>query len=261
MAKWKIILAAMVFTGHLPLPAKAAAWLQEAGRGIVIIKQESAQQEFTAQAGLTYRQKLRFQEIYGEYGLTPRLTFTAKQGREKSSLSNRHATDDLTQSGLRVATPALATGLLPPFTYDILSKLAEPIRLDRQKKAALHIFVMHYAGETAPGFAVELADKIFTPNWSFTQSLRLSQSRSSRLHWSQASWSWVAGYRDRLFYGRQAEIFENAKSGYRDIRQYDFIEYAFRDSPLALRLAHGRLLNVPQLPGGRLTQISLYWRF
>lgn len=66
MAKWKIILAAMVFTGHSPLPAKAAAWLQEAGRGIVIIKQESAQQEFTAQAGLTYRQKLRFQEIYGE---------------------------------------------------------------------------------------------------------------------------------------------------------------------------------------------------
>ena len=261
MTEWTIILTAAFLAAYAALSANAAAWLQEEGTGIVIIKQESAQQNFAAPSGLSYDQKLRFQEIYGEYGLTPRFTLTAKQGRQKYSLSNRHAMHDLTQSGLRIATPALASGLLPPFTYDILSKLAEPTRLDRQKKAALHIFAMHYAGETAPGLAIELADKIFTPNWSFIQSLRLSQSRSSRLHWSQASWSWVAGYRNRLFYGRRAEIFEDGKSGYRDIRQYDFVEYGFRDSSLALRVARGRLLNVPKLPGGRLTQISLHKRF
>jgi len=155
----------------------------------------------------------------------------------------------------------LATGLLPPFTYDILSYLAEPTRLHREKKAALHFFVMDYDGATATGLAVELADKIYAPNWSFTQTLRIAESDAPHLRWSQAGWTWMLGYRDRLFYGRRADIFENGKTRYRDIRHHDFVEYAFSRRKLSMRLSRGRLLNVPEAPGGRLRQISLLWRF
>jgi len=108
-----------------------------------------------------------------EYGLSDKFALAAKHGQQKAALPQGHRRHEETRLGIMFYTPALASGLLPPFTYR-LAKAALPFKnISREKRASIMLGLQDDDDVYAATLA--MADKISVGRFHFGQEIELDQ--------------------------------------------------------------------------------------
>lgn len=171
--------------------AHAGAWLPEKDSGKLIanrIEQTQAKDNIA-----NFRHKETYQSLLLEYGLSDKFAFTAKSGWQKAHLPQGRRHYEESRLGVMLDTPMLASGLLPPFVYQ-LAKAALPFEdMNREKRATMTLGLQD-ASDIYTG-TLALADKISIGRFHIGQEVELDQTRGG----GRFSRSWL--YRFTLGYG------------------------------------------------------------
>ena len=155
-----------------------------------------------------FRHKEIYQSLLLEYGLSDKYALIAKAGRQKARLPQGHRRNDEKRLGLMFNTPALASGLLPPFVYQ-LAKAALPLKdMTREKRASMTLGLQDEAAIYMATLA--LADKISIGRFHIGQELELDQIRGG----GRFSRNWLY----RFTVGFSAVTFGSKASNYVDYR-------------------------------------------
>ena len=183
-----------------------------------------------------FRHKEIYQSLLLEYGLSDKYALIAKAGRQKARLPQGHRRNDENRLGLMFNTPALASGLLPPFVYQ-LAKAALPFKdMTREKRASMTLGLQDEADIYAATLA--LADKISIGRFHIGQEIELEQIRGG----SRFSRNWL--YRFNLGFGpvslgSEALNYVDYRSPYSALTHSYFAEWSPKRRALKFRLKDG----------------------
>jgi len=123
----------------LPLPAKAAAWLQEKGAFELTISQRKSHfTTYDEYTGLAIPYDRREIELYSEYGLSRDITLTGKwiTGRNGIGLPSEQDRVQFGELGIRVDAAWAQTNLLPFGTQTLWQAFDDNKKIKRTHRAA-----------------------------------------------------------------------------------------------------------------------------
>ena len=153
--------------------AHAGAWLPEKDHSKLIANHIEHKQ--ATKNIVHFRHREIYRSLLLEYGLSDNFALTAKTGRQKSRLPQGQRRNEENRLGIMFDTKALATGLLPPFVYQ-LAKAALPFKdMTREKRASMTLGLQDDADIYAATLA--LADKISIGRFHIGQEIELDQIR------------------------------------------------------------------------------------
>lgn len=154
-------------------PTHAGAWVIEKNSGKVIANR--IEQRQTQENVEQFRHQETYQSLLLEYGLRDNFVLVAKGGRQKARQPQGHRRHEETRLGIMFDTPALASGLLPPFIYR-LAKAALPFRnMSREKRASMTLGLQDEVDiQTA---TLAMVDKISVGRFHIGQEIELDQIR------------------------------------------------------------------------------------
>ena len=186
--------------------AYGGAWLPEKDHSKLIANHIEHKQ--ATKNIVHFRHREIYRSLLLEYGLSDNFALTAKTGRQKSSLPQGQRRNEENRLGIMFDTKALATGLLPPFVYQ-LAKAALPFEdMTREKRASMTLGLQDEAAIYMATLA--LADKISIGRFHIGQELELDQIRGG----GRFSRNWLY----RFTVGFSAVTFGSKASNYVDYR-------------------------------------------
>ena len=171
--------------------AHAGAWVVGKDTGKLIANRISRQQ--ATENVVDFRHREIYRSLLLEYGLSDNFALTAKRGQQTARLPQGRRRNQENRLGLMFNTPALASGLLPPFVYQ-LAKAALPFKdMTREKRASMTLGLQDEAAIYMATLA--LADKISIGRFHIGQEIELDQIRGG----GRFSRNWL--YRFTLGFG------------------------------------------------------------
>ena len=200
-----------------PTSAFAGAWVMQQGSGKMSLSQFSYRHDMRL---LSSAAEDRLRDDYAglliEYGLTEKLTVTAKAAESRfRAASNRSETQEA-RFGLMLNAPYLETGLLPPYLFQLARTVLPGLRLHRQKRASLHLGHMQRgidggAPKSGRFMTVALADKLMSGPWHLMQEVEYGEVQRGTTQEHDAMYRLSLG-RGAWQISSQATRFENDKS-------------------------------------------------
>ena len=214
--------------------AYGGAWLPEKDHGKLIANR--IEQKQTTENIIHFRHREIYRSLLLEYGLSDNFALAVKAGRQKSRMPQGHHRNEENRLGIMFDTQALATGLLPPFVYQ-LAKAALPFEdMAREKRASMTLGLQDEADIYAATLA--LADKISIGRFHIGQEIELEQIRGG----SRFSRNWL--YRFNLGFGpvslgSEALNYVDYRSPYSALTHSYFAEWSPKRRALKFRLKDG----------------------
>ena len=214
--------------------AQGGAWLPEKQTGKIIINQiEQTQQKPNI---IHFRHRETYHSGLLEYGIGCNFAAVAKAGRQVRHEPNRRHEAHEARLGIMLNTPALATGLLPPFSYR-LTKAALPFKtVRRDKRASLTLGVHNRLDETWSAFA--LADRIAVNRFRISQEVEFDRIRGPGRDWRNWLYRFALGY-GALDVGTEAHHFIDYQGTYQALAHSYTIRWRPPQRAWQMRLKRG----------------------
>lgn len=222
------LLCSMFSTAH------GGAWVPEKDSGKVIanrIEQKQARENVDQ-----FRHQETYQSLLLEYGLRDKFALTAKRGQQEARQPQGHRRDDETRLGIMFDTPALASGLLPPFFYR-LAKAALPFKkMSREKRASMTLGLQ---GEVDIQTAtLAMADKISIGRFHIGQEIELDQTRGDGRFARNWLYRFTIGY-DAITLGSEAVNYVDYRAPYASLTHSYYGQWSPRGGAWHIRLKDG----------------------
>ena len=212
----------------------AGAWLPASGDTKIIINQiEQKQQKRNV---INFRHSEIYRSFLIEHGLSAKMALAAKGGQQsRFEPQSRHNSDE-TRLGLMLNMPLMATGLLPPFSYDLI-KAALPFKsVKREKRATMTLGLHNEHDEYWSAFA--LADGISVGHFRIMQEVEFDRIRGPRRDWRNWLYRFTLGYR-AIELGTEAHKFSDHRGTYQALAHSYIAHWKPRDKSWQLRLKNG----------------------
>jgi len=214
--------------------AHAGAWVAEKDKGKLIANRIEHRQ--ATQNIVHFRHQEIYRSLLLEYGLGDDFALTVKAGRQKSRLPQGRRRNEENRLGLMFDTKPLATGLLPPFVYQ-LAKAALPFKdMRREKRASLTLGLQDevdiYMATLAP------ADKISIGRFHISQEIELDQIRGGGRFSRNWLYRFILGF-GSVSLGSEALNYVDYRSPYGALTHNYYAEWSPEGRALKFRLKDG----------------------
>jgi hypothetical protein len=214
--------------------AQAGAWLPETGTGKLIVTQIDQKQQ--RQNIVHFRHRELYRSVLIEYGLTGHFGLATKAGRQSRFLPGRRREAYEARLGVMLDTPALAGGLLPPFTFR-LAKAALPFKqIKREKRAGMILGLFNELDETWTAFAS--ADRITIQQFRIMQEVEFDRIRGKGRDWRNWLYRFMLGY-GAVDIGTEAHHFADHGGAYRALAHSYVVQWNPPQRAWQMRLKTG----------------------
>ncbi len=216
--------------------ACAGAWAPDKGTGKIIISDiETVQRRENIS---NFKHTETYRSVLVEYGLSDSLGVAVKSARSRRNAPQYDvaAQDETAQLGLIIDTPALATGLLPPFTYRLLKAVLPFDTIQRQKRAAMTLGLHETKDEFWTAFA--LGDVISVGRFRVAQQAEYERINSAERDWRTWIYRFTLGY-GAFDIGTEAQKFEDFNGTYAALSHNYYVQWKPSTYSWGLRLKQG----------------------
>jgi hypothetical protein len=214
--------------------AHGGAWLPEKDHGKAIANR--IEQKQTRANIVNFRHQEIYQSLLLEYGLSDKFALAVKHGRQMRKQPSGTDYQDDSRLGLMFDTPALASGLLPPFTYR-LAKAALPFKnISREKRATMTLGFQDDDDIYAATLA--MADKISIGRFHIGQEIELDQIRGGGRFSRNWLYRFTLGF-GPLTLGSEAVNFVDYRSSYASLTHSYYGQWSPRGRAWHIRLKDG----------------------
>lgn len=202
--------------------ARAGAWAPEKGTGKIIASGSEVVQR--QENIFNFKHSETYSALWVEYGLSDGFGVAAKSGRSRRDAPQYdvEAEGELAQLGLIIDTPALATGLLPPFTYRLLKAALPFDNMRRQKRAAMTLGLHETADEFWAAFA--LGDVISVGRFRVMQQAEYERIDGAQRDWRTWIYRFTLGY-GAIDFGTEAQKFEDFNGAYAALSHSVYLQW------------------------------------
>jgi hypothetical protein len=222
------LLCSMFSTAH------GGAWVPEKDSGKVIanrIEQKQAQENVDQ-----FRHREKYQSLLLEYGLSDKFALAVKHGRQMRKQPNGTDYQDDSRLGIMFDTPALASGLLPPFIYRLAKATLPFKKMSREKRASMTLGLQDEVDiQTA---TLAMADKISIGRFHIGQEIELDQIRGGGRFSRNWLYRFTLGF-GPLTLGSEAANFVDYRSSYASLTHSYYGQWSPRGRAWHIRLKDG----------------------
>ena len=229
--------------------AQAGAWTLQKGEGKFILNQIEEKQD---KANVVhFRHKEIYQSLLLEYGLSETIGIAVKREVKEAFLPQDGTRVHSTRLGLVLDTPAIATGLLPPFFYRLAKNMLQVKNIKREKRASMTLGWLD--DEKQYWSVLAQGDRIFMGRFRITQEVEFDRLRGKGRDWRNWLYRFTLGFAD-VDIGTEARRFIDYTGTYQALSHSYYLQWkpsGFGPQNWQMRLKSGTR-RAPL--GGRATQ-------
>jgi hypothetical protein len=214
--------------------AQAGAWVSQKGSGKLILNQIEQTQD---RANVVhFRHKEIYQSLLLEYGVSDSFGIAAKRGVQERFLPQDNARSHESRFGFTLNTPAIATGLLPPYVFRLAKSWLPVKQIKREKRASMTLG--WHNGRDEYWTALAQADRISIGRFSVTQEAEFDRVRGKGRDWRNWLYRFSLGFAN-VDIGSEAHHFIDYAGSYQALSHSYLMQWRPQAGRWQMRLKSG----------------------